>query len=125
MTRTHLAGLALAAGVLVAAGPVLAAEKMTAEDFRREIVGLPLCGTPADGPLAGKTVCTVHQPDGTAVLAGAGIVVHGLWSVVDGRICRRNATEPEDKQHCVDYERLEKYRYRNSDGVESCIGPCP
>jgi hypothetical protein len=125
MTRTRIFTVIAAAGLLAAAAQAPAAERMTTEDFRQEIVGLPLCGTPTDGPLAGKSVCTVHQPDGTAVLAGAGIIVRGVWSVEDGRICRRNANEGEDRKHCVDYERLGKGHFRNSDGVESCIGPCP
>ena len=52
---------------------------MTVDEFRRELVGVPLCGTPETGPFAGKSLCTVHLPDGTAILAGAGLVVYGLW----------------------------------------------
>jgi hypothetical protein len=117
------------AGLLVALATFTAmpafAENMTVEEFRKELVAVPLCGTPTSGPLAGKGVCTVHQPDGTAVVAGAGILVWGMWEIDNGRICRRNTSETPDKNHCVDYERLGKDRYRNSDGVEFCVGPCP
>ena len=51
------------------------AQPMTVDEFRRELVGVPLCGTPETGPLAGKALCTVHLPDGTAILAGAGLDV--------------------------------------------------
>jgi hypothetical protein len=101
------------------------AEPITVDEFRRELVGMPLCGTPTTGPLAGKALCTVHLPDGTAVLAGAGMIVRGLWEADGGHICRRNAHDPVDRRRCVDYERIGQDRYRNSDGVEFCIGPCP
>ena len=55
------------------------AQPMTVDEFRRELVGVPLCGTPDCGQFAGKQLCTVHLPDGTAILAGAGLVVYGLW----------------------------------------------
>ena len=71
---------------------------MTVDEFRRELVGVPLCGTPETGPLAGKALCTVHLPDGTAILAGAGLVVYGLWEADGGQICRRNQHDPADKQ---------------------------
>jgi hypothetical protein len=102
-----------------------AAETLTVDEFRRELVGLPLCGTPTTGPLAGKALCTVHLPDGTAILAGSGLLVRGVWDVEDGRICRRNAHEPPERRRCVDYARSDAEHYRNSDGVEFCIGPCP
>jgi hypothetical protein len=101
------------------------AEIMTVDEFRRELVGLPLCGTPPTGPSAGKALCTVHLPDGTAILAGSGILVRGLWDVDNGRICRRDAHDPVDRRRCVEYEQIGAHRYRNSDGVEFCIGPCP
>jgi hypothetical protein len=101
------------------------ADPITVDEFRRELVGMPLCGTPTTGPLAGKALCTVHLPDGTAVLAGAGLIVRGVWEVDGGHICRRNAHDPVERRRCVDYERVGKDRYRNSDGVEFCIGPCP
>ena len=113
-----------AAALLCAIAPVSAAN-LTPEEFRKELVGVPLCGSPSVGTLAGKNLCTVHLPDGTAVLAGAGIFVRGLWQEDGGRICRRNVHEPADRQHCVDYERTGPERYKNSDGVEFCIGPCP
>jgi hypothetical protein len=100
------------------------AETLTVDEFRRELVGLPLCGTPTTGPLAGKALCTVHLPDGTAILAGSGLLVRGVWDVEDGRICRRNAHEPPERRRCVDYARSDAEHYRNSDGVEFCIGPC-
>ena len=70
-------------------------------------------------------MCTVHFADGTAVLAGAGMVARIAWEV-DGRaICRRDISEPASQRLCVTYERLSNGRYRNSDGVEFCLGPCP
>ena len=113
----------LAAALLPAT--VALAEPITVDEFRRELVGMPLCGTPTIGPLAGKALCTVHLPDGTAVLAGAGLIVRGVWDVDSGHICRRNAHDPVERRRCVDYERIGQDRYRNSDGVEFCIGPCP
>jgi hypothetical protein len=116
------AARAVAITLLLPAAAV--AETLTVDEFRRELVGLPLCGTPMTGPLAGKSLCTVHLPDGTAILAGSGLLVRGVWSVEDGHICRRNAHEPPERRRCVDYERSEGEHYRNSDGVEFCIGPC-
>jgi hypothetical protein len=69
-------------------------------------------------------LCTVHLPDGTAILAGSGTLVRGVWEVENGRICRRNAHDPVERHRCVDYERVGADRFRNSDGVEFCIGPC-
>ena len=101
------------------------AEPMSADDFRREFVNLPLCGTPQTGPLAGKAMCTVHFADGTATLAGNGMVARIAWEA-DGRaICRRDISEAADQKLCVTYERLPNGRFRNSDGVEFCLGPCP
>jgi hypothetical protein len=100
------------------------AQPITVDEFRRELVGMPLCGTPTTGPLAGKALCTVHLPDGTAVLAGSGMIVRGIWEADNGHICRRNAHDPVDRRRCVDYERAGPTRFRNSDGVEFCIGPC-
>src|ERR1700751_5130531 len=105
--------------------PMPLAEPLTVDEFRRELVGLPLCGTPTTGPLAGKALCTVHLPDGTAILAGSGLLVRGVWDVEDGHICRRNAHEPPERRPCVDYERSDAEHYHNSDGVEFCIGPGP
>ena len=48
------------------AAPPVTAQPMSAEDFRRELVNVPLCGTPKTGPLAGKPMCTIHFGDGTA-----------------------------------------------------------
>ena len=70
---------------------IASAQPMTVDEFRRELVGVPLCGTPELGQFAGKQLCTVHLPDGTAILAGAGLVVYGLWEASGGQICRRNA----------------------------------
>lgn len=100
------------------------ADNLTVDEFRHDLVGVPLCGTPEGGPLAGKQLCTVHLPDGTAILAGSGVFVRGLWEVDNGRICRRNANDTVERRRCVDYEKLSPHRYRNSDGVEFCIGPC-
>jgi hypothetical protein len=101
------------------------AQSLTVDEFRRELVGLPLCGTPNVGPLAGKALCTVHLPDGTAILSGSGILVRGIWEADGGKICRRNAHDAPDRRRCVEYERVGPNRYRNSDAVEFCIGPCP
>ena len=101
------------------------AEPMSADDFRRELVNLPLCGTPQTGPLAGKAMCTVHFADGTATLAGNGMVARIAWEADGGAICRRDIREAADQKLCVTYERLSTGRYRNSDGVEFCLGPCP
>jgi len=120
--RTLPALMILAAASLNAGSA--GAQTLTIDEFRRELVGLPLCGTPTTGPLAGKPLCTVHLPDGTAVLAGSGLLVRGVWEVDGGRICRRNAHDTADKRRCVDYERASNNRFRNSDGVEFCIGPC-
>ena len=114
----------LIGATLLAAVPACA-QSLTADEFRRELVGLPLCGTPTVGPLAGKALCTVHLPDGTASLSGSGILVRGIWEVEGGKICRRNAHDVPDRRRCVEYERMGPNRYRNSDDVEFCIGPCP
>jgi hypothetical protein len=116
---------AVAISVLLVVPAAAFAETLTVDEFRRELVGLPLCGTPMTGPLAGKSLCTVHLPDGTAILAGSGLLVRGVWDVEDGHICRRNAHEPPERRRCVDYGRSDADHYRNSDGVEFCIGPCP
>ena len=87
--RFSLVSLVLAA--LTASIAPAAAQAMTVDEFRRELVGVPLCGTPETGPLAGKALCTVHLPDGTAILAGAGLVVYGLWEASGGQISRRSA----------------------------------
>ena len=105
--------------------PVPTAEPMGIDDFRRELINVPLCGTPKTGPVAGKALCTVHFADGTTTLAGAGTVARGVWEA-DGRsVCRRDIKESADQRLCVTYERLSNGRYRNSDGVEFCLGPCP
>ena len=111
--------------LLLALLPALAcAQPMTIDEFRRELVGVPLCGTPETGQFAGKMLCTVHLPDGTAILAGAGVVVYGLWETIGGQVCRRNAHDAADKRRCVSYERVDRSHFRNSDGVGFCLGPC-
>jgi hypothetical protein len=124
MSLTRSLSSALLASVLLGSVPG-AAQTLTVDEFRRELVGLPLCGTPTIGPFAGKMLCTVHLPDGTAILAGSGVLVRGLWEPEGGRICRRNAHDALDRKRCVDYERAGTNKFRNSDGVEFCIGPCP
>ena len=99
-------------------------QQMSVDEFRRELVGMPLCGKLAAGDLAGKTICTVHLADGAAVVAGSGLLARGFWDTDGRRICRRDALEAPDRRRCVDYARLGNNRYRNSDGVEFCIGPC-
>jgi hypothetical protein len=122
---TRLGPLAAILVILVGAGHGAAAEPITADQFRHDLVGVPLCGTPDYGPFAGKMLCTVHLPDGTAVVAGQGMLVRGTWEVERGRICRRNAEDPLDRRRCIDYEKIGQDRYRNSDGIDLCIGPCP
>jgi len=119
--------VALACG-LTACGdktPKAAPQPMSVADFRRELVGMPLCGKASTGELAGKLVCTVHLADGTAIVAGSGVLARGFWDTDGTRICRRDTLDPPNARHCVDYARLGNNRYRNSDGVEFCIGPCP
>ena len=123
--KVNLRSIAALLGWLVAFSPLAKAEPMTVDEFRRELVGMPLCGTPASGPLAGKMLCTVHLPDGTAIVAGQGMLVRGTWEGEAGRICRRNAHDPLERRRCIEYEKVGEDRYRNSDGIELCIGPCP
>jgi len=108
-----------------AAPPVGAGKPMTAADFRRELVNLPLCGTPPTGPVAGKAMCTVHFADGQWALAGAGMVARGFWQFQGDGVCRRDQHDPVEQERCVRYERLPNGRYRNSEGVVLCLGPCP
>jgi hypothetical protein len=125
----HKIGAATALALLALAGcsdsaPPPTATAMNVDDFRRELVNLPLCGKPTTGPLAGKAMCTVHASDGSATLAGGGFIARGVWDT-DGRsICRRDVSEAASQRRCVSYERLTNGRYRNSDGVEFCLGPC-
>jgi len=58
------------------------------------------------------------------ILAGAGLVVYGLWEADGGKICRRNQHDAPDKRRCVTYERVDRSHFRNSDGVGFCLGPC-
>jgi hypothetical protein len=101
-----------------------AGQPVSADDFRRELVDVPLCGTPATGPVAGKAMCTVHFADGSATLAGSGVVARGFWQFEGDAVCRRDRRDPVEQERCVRYERLADGRYRNSDGVVICIGPC-
>ena len=117
-------GLAFVIAALALTAASATAQPMTIDEFRRELVGVPLCGTPESGQFAGKMLCTVHLPDGTAILAGAGLVVYGLWEAIGGQVCRRNAHDPADKRRCVSYERVDRSHFRNSDGVGFCLGPC-
>ncbi len=119
-------GLAAILCALIVGAPARGtAEPMTVDEFRRELVGVPLCGTPEYGPFAGKMLCTVHLPDGTAVVAGQGMLVRGTWEAEGGRICRRNAHDPLERRRCIEYEKVGQDRYRNTDGIDMCIGPCP
>jgi hypothetical protein len=119
-------GLAAILCALVVGAPARGtAEPLTVDEFRRELVGVPLCGTPEYGPFAGKMLCTVHLPDGTAVVAGQGMLVRGTWEAEGGRICRRNAHDPLERRRCIEYEKVGQDRYRNTDGIDLCIGPCP
>jgi hypothetical protein len=100
-------------------------QPVSADDFRRELVDLPLCGTPATGPMAGKAMCTIHFADGNATLAGSGVVARGFWQFAGDAVCRRDQRALVEQERCIRYERLANGRYRNSDGVVICIGPCP
>ena len=75
--RTLPALMILAAASLNAGSA--GAQTLTIDEFRRELVGLPLCGTPTTGPLAGKPLCTVHLPDGTAVRLRSLAAVRFQW----------------------------------------------
>ena len=59
---------------------------------------------------------------GTWRVTGPGIDIRGVWEIDDGRICRKGA---DGKRNCVDYVRLGPNRFRNSGGIEFCIGPRP
>jgi hypothetical protein len=111
-------------GFLGVAGAAVS-EPMSPDDFKAQLVGVPLCGIPPTGPVAGKWLCTVHLPDGTAIAAGSGLLVRGVWEVDGGKICRRSPDDPMERRRCVEYEKLGDGRYKNSDGVEFCLGPCP
>jgi hypothetical protein len=117
--------IALTAAVSLSSGETsVSAEPLTTEQFKQELVGVPLCGIPPTGPVAGKWLCTVHLPDGTAVAAGSGLLVRGVWEIDGDRVCRRSPNDPLERRRCVEYERLGEGRYKNSDGVEFCLGPC-
>jgi hypothetical protein len=110
---------------LLASAAAAGAQTLSGDEFRQELVGVPLCGVPPTGPLVGKALCTLHLADGTAIVTGAGVVIRGTWEAEDGRICRRSLNDPMERRRCVAYERVGPNRYRNSDDVEVCIGPCP
>jgi hypothetical protein len=119
-------GRALVLAVAALGMPAAAlCEPLSTDDFKAQLVGVPLCGIPPTGPVAGKWLCTVHLPDGTAVAAGSGLLVRGVWEVEGGKICRRTPDDPMERRRCVEYEKLGDGRYKNSDGVEFCLGPCP
>jgi hypothetical protein len=123
MPRIAVATLGFAVA-LIAAAP-LAAAPMTIDEFRAELMGVPLCGTPTTGALTGKALCTVHLPDGSAVVAGGGFLVRGLWEADGNQVCRRSKDDPMERRRCVTYERIDALHYKNSDGVVACVGPCP
>jgi hypothetical protein len=127
MKIATLVQVALLGACLTACGndaPKTQPQAMSVDEFRRELVNMPLCGKLSSGDLAGKTICTVHLADGAAVVAGSGMLARGFWDTDGKRICKRDALDPPDRRRCVDYARLGNNRYRNSDGVEFCIGPC-
>ena len=125
MTVARLPFLVLLLGTALGVAGSAVAAPLSADEFRSELVGVPLCGTPEEGPFSGKMLCTVHLPDGTAVVAGQGLLVRGTWEAEAGRICRRNADDPTDRRRCIEYEKTGTDHYRNSDGVKLCLGPCP
>lgn len=98
---------------------------VTAKEFLRELVDLPLCGTPATDSYAGKPMCTVHLADGRLTLAGSGAVIRGFWQFQGDAVCRRDQRETVEQERCVRYQRLANGHFRNSAGVEVCLGPCP
>jgi hypothetical protein len=116
--------LPMLAGCWWDAAPPPSGKPMSSDEFRRELLDLPLCGTPATGPVAGKAMCTIHFADGTTVLAGSGVVARGFWQFEGDTVCRRDMRDPVEQERCVRYERLPNGRYRNSDGVVVCVGPC-
>ena len=123
MPAARLSRLVLAS--IAALAPAIAsAQPMTVDEFRRELVGVPLCGTPDSGQFAGKQLCTVHLPDGTAILAGRGTC--GLRPVGSKRRADLppQRADPPDRRRCVTYERVGRSNFRNSDGVGFCLGPC-
>jgi len=120
----HAALLGLSLAACSDSAPPAQPQPMSVADFRRELMGMPLCGRLSAGELAGKAICTVHLADGAAVVAGSGMLARGYWDTDGKRICRRDALDSPDRRRCVDYARLGNNRYRNSDGVEFCIGPC-
>ena len=120
MFARYLVVLSISLGL----GGAARAQPLTPDDFKQQLVGIPLCGIPPTGPVAGKWLCTVHLPDGTAVAAGSGLLVRGVWEVDDNKICRRSPNDPMERRRCVEYEKISEERYKNSDGVEFCLGPC-
>lgn len=105
--------------------PPVAGKPVTAKEFARELVDLPLCGTPATDAYAGKPMCTVHLADGRLTLAGSGAVIRGFWEFQGDAVCRRDQHETVEQARCVRYQRLPNGHFRNSAGVEACLGPCP
>jgi hypothetical protein len=124
LTGALLAGTLLAGRSARQPETFAAGHPVTADDFRRELVDVPLCGTPTTGPVAGKAICTIHFADGSATLAGSGLVARGFWQFEGDLVCRRDRSDPVEQERCVRYERLANGRYRNSDGVVICVGPC-
>jgi len=78
---------------------------------------------PSDDTLAAAAE-SLNAAERVTILAGAGLVVYGLWEVSGGQICRRNQHDEPDKRRCVTYERVDRSHFRNSDGVGFCLGPC-
>ncbi len=121
---TVVAGSLLAGRLGWLPAKIPAGQPVSADEFRRELVDVPLCGTPATGPVAGKAMCTTYFANGNWTLAGSGVVARGFWQFAGDTVCRRDLHDPVEQERCVRYERLPNGRYRNSDGVMVCIGPC-
>ena len=99
------------------------AQPMTIDEFRRELVGVPLCGTPEAGSSPAR--CCARCTCRTAPRSWR---APASWSTGCGRRSAaglpRNAHDPADKRRCVSYERVDRSHFRNSDGVGFCLGPC-
>ena len=89
---------------------------MTVDEFRRELVGVPLCGTPETAPSPARCCAPCTCPTAPRSSPAQALVVYGLWEAVGGQVCRRNAHDPADQRRCVSTSGSTQ-PFRNSDGV--------